>query len=416
MGTVTGRRAGATARQMAERAADALLESAIVVGDRAAWLGPTLSGTNATEEPVDRAGEATLYDGSAGIALACLAVGTAGQREDLVDTAVRAARHALDSTERVPSPGLYDGLAGIGLAALAVGVHADTRMVRSATTILDTVRAHPPDRSDLIGGLAGVALAFVRAAELTGDDRWVAAARGAAQLLVGRADRRPWGWAWPEAGDDPGLCGLAHGAAGPAWALAEVAAACGEPNGFEEAIAGARQYERSWFDPRSNSWPDLRPDAAMGQAPPRPALWCHGSVGIGISRLAIDACRPHPALQGEVAAAMQSAYAAAVDQLDGATLPHGLTVCHGLAGTIDFLVDAHVHDAHGLHLETAGWLAERAFGFMGDDAARWPGGIRGYPGPGLMNGLAGTMAVLCRLSDPHGVPSVGRLAVMRPDQ
>lgn len=414
MGALTRPDAGATARTAAQRAADALLESAVVVRDEATWLAPTPSGPDLAGEPVERSGEAALYDGSAGIALACLAVGTSEQRDDLVEIAVRAARHALASAGRAPSPGLYDGLAGIGLAALAVGLHADARMARSATTILDALRTRLPDRSDLVGGLAGVALAFVRAAELTGHDHWLAAARAAAERLVNRADRRPWGWAWPDDADDPGLCGLAHGAAGPAWVLAEVAAACGEPSRFDDAVAGARQYERSWFDPRTNSWPDLRANTPSGQPRPRPSLWCHGGVGIGVSRLGIDACRPHPALQAEVAAALQSTCAVAVEQVNGAGLHHGLTVCHGLAGTVDFLLDAHLHFGEDAHLDTARWLAQEAMALMGSDVTRWPGGIGGRPGPGLMNGLAGTMAVLCRLAEPRAVPSVGRLAVLRP--
>lgn len=407
---------GGVARRPAERIPDALIESAIVVDGLATWIGPVLEWCDKGLAPVHRTGEATLYDGSAGIAMASWIVGVARDRNDLRELALRAARHAVANVEQVSAPGLYDGLAGIGLAGLLVGRGADsTELTRSAIVILDELRGHLPDRFDIIGGVAGIALGFVRAAELTGDDRWVEAASSAAERLVSLADRRPWGWAWANEAGDPGLCGLAHGAAGAAWALAEVARVCRDPHRFDRAIAGARQFERSWFDPRTNRWPDLRPGSLEGSARkrPRPALWCHGSVGIGVSRLAIDACQPHPALKAEVAAALQSSCAAATDQLESGSLEHGLTVCHGLVGTVDFLLDAHLHLGESVHLRTARWLIEEALALLGDDVESWPGGVLGRPGPGLMNGLAGTMLVLARLADPGSVPSMVRLDIGR---
>jgi lantibiotic modifying enzyme len=394
--------------------ADSLVETAIIVDDQATWLGPAMEWCDSTIELVERTGNITLYDGSAGIALACSAVGKALHHEELLQLSVRAARHAIANADRAQTIGLYDGLSGIGLAALAVGQQMnDVDLTHSAVAVLERISDNLTDQPDLISGLAGVALAFVRAAQLTEQGRWIEVACSASKRLVDCADRRPWGWAWTSDEDDPGLCGLAHGSAGPAWILAEVATVSGQPELYEHAIERARQFERSWFDPRTNSWPDLRPSehTKLEHEPARPAFWCHGSVGIGVSRLAIDACRPHPALKAEVAAALQYSCAAAVDQLRGSSLDHGFTICHGLAGTVDFLLDAYLHFDEATHLETAKWLTDKAVSLLGEDIYSWPGGIQGRPGPGLMNGHAGAMMVLARLAEPNAVPSIVRLSL-----
>src|SRR6185312_2988217 len=106
---------------------------------------------------------------------------------------------------------------------------------------------------DLISGSAGLILALLAAGDAD------AALRHGEHLLA-KADRQAWGWSW-----DAGLCGLAHGAAGAAWALAALAAATGEAR-FAEAAGQARRYERAWFQPGQNNWPDLRPEALAAAA------------------------------------------------------------------------------------------------------------------------------------------------------
>ena len=53
------------------------------------------------------------------------------------------------------------------------------------------------------------------------------------------------------------------------------------------------------------------------------------------------------------------------------------------------------------HLAAARGLAGRALDQLGEDPSTWPSGVPGGGfSPGLMNGLAGTMYVLSRASDP----------------
>ena len=429
----------ARAADAVERIAALLVDSAVVVDDQATWLTPQLIGDlGATAEggevaPINgRTGVACLYDGSAGIGWSLAVVGVHRGRADLTVLAAAALRHGLARAGPDSPPGLYDGAAGVGLAAVAGGVLLGVEeLIAGGVELLRAAGSSSPAGDDLIDGTAGIALACLRGAQLTGDDALFTAAQQQAETLVARAHRRAWGWCWPS-GDEPGLCGLAHGAAGAAWALGEVGGAIGRVVGGDARSASApipgdlagtadrlraardaaRHYERSWFDPRSSTWPDLRGDVAGPDGtPPRPNLWCHGGVGIGLSRLALHAIDPHPALAGEAVAAAAAAGRDAAEHVAAGVLPSGLTVCHGLGGTLALLVTAADHLDAPEHLDTARWLLSCALEHLGTDPAAWPGGLLHEPGPGLMTGLAGTMLVLAGLDDPAALAPITRLSV-----
>ena len=407
--------------------ADALVDTAILVGEQATWLSADLKWSSQEYIPIERTGDPSLYDGSAGIAWACTAVANALGREDLARLATQAINHATAFADRLDSIGLYDGLAGIGLAALFIGDVMDEQKISTAgTRLLKQCAERDVESSDLISGWSGLGLAFVRAAQITNDGYWRRAAEHAGEKLLTHAVRYPWGWSWPQAAGQPGLCGLAHGASGSAWILSEIAALL-ETSRFDDAIAGAIQYERSWFDPTHNNWPDLRTDNtesadedgskridSQSQVVSFPSFWCHGGAGIGLTRLAIYRRRNTASFAGEAAAALQATHTSAMNNLMSYDLPHGVSLCHGLAGQLDLLTEGYCTFGEAEHLHVSRGLATQALALLGDEVTRWPGGIRGIPSPGLMNGLAGTLQVLTRLLYPDRVPSPGLLTV-KPD-
>lgn len=400
MGTLTA--TDARLRESAGRAADVLLENAITAGGRSTWLGVALDAFRDGADVVYRTGDATFYDGTAGIAMAGWKVAAALEREDLAEAALGAARHAVSARGRLGGTGLFDGLAGVGLVALEIGDGAGDRRLRcEGLDILGQVAETAPSDIDLINGSAGLVLALLCAARATGSDRWRSAAIRHGEHLLAAANRRPWGWSWTlPAFEGLDLCGLAHGAAGIAWALGSLVAATGDDR-FQEAVDGARRYERTWFQPVENSWPDLRPETSPPGVPlVCPALWCHGATGIGLSRLALFGLTKHPSLAAEAASAMQAATNAASQALRGSST-EGLTICHGLGGTLLLLLAAHHVLGETEHLAAARWLACHALDRLGEDPSTWPSGIPGGGfSPGLMTGLAGTMYVLARVADP----------------
>lgn len=412
MGTLTGADPAAL-RAAVDGAADLVVETAITANGRSTWLvagaGPADGGD------VQRSADASLYDGTAGIALAGWAVATALGRDDLATAALGAARHAVSAADRLRGPGLFDGRAGAGHAALEVGDAAgDADLRERGLALLRDAAGAPPGGSDVISGGAGLVLALLAAARRTGSRRLLRGAVRHGEALLAAADRHPWGWAWrvPGIGDD-GLCGLAHGAAGVAWALGELATATGDER-FLGAVDGARRYERSWYDPARSNWPDLRPDADdPSEAVPFPAFWCHGAAGIGLTRLALFDLLGHAPLAGEAAAALQASATAATRSLRASAVG-SLTICHGLGGTILLLLAARGVLGDDEHLDAARWVAARSLDHLGDDPAGWPGGLPGGGfRPGLMTGLAGTMYVLARASDPEAVTPLAVLGDAR---
>lgn len=401
MGTLTAAIDVTRLRESAARAADVLVETAIVAGATSTWLGVVPEPVGERGNVIYRTGDATLYDGTAGIAMAAWTVAVALERDDLAVAALGAARHAVSARGGLRGPGLFDGLAGIGLAALEVGHHSgDKRLHADGLEILGEVAAASPLEVDLISGSAGIVLALLRAARCAGSERWQVAAIKFGDHLLATANRHAWGWGWPLASfDGRELCGLAHGAAGIAWALGSLEKATGEAR-FLEAVDGARRYERSWFQRVENSWPDLRARADDPRVPlVCPALWCHGATGIGLSRLALFSLTWHPSLAAEATSALQSTTNAASQALRGYPT-EGLTICHGLGGTLLLLIAAHQALEEASHLDAARWLANRALDWLGEDPWKWPSGVpnAGFS-PGLMTGLAGAMYMLSRLAE-----------------
>ncbi len=75
MGTLTAPDI-ARLRESAGRAADVLVENAVVADGQATWLSITLHSSGGGAGVVYRTGDATLYDGTAGIAMATWSVAT----------------------------------------------------------------------------------------------------------------------------------------------------------------------------------------------------------------------------------------------------------------------------------------------------------------------------------------------------
>ena len=203
------------------------------------------------------------------------------------------------------------------------------------------------------------------------------------------------GLGWPGIGPRP-LTGLSHGAAGIAWALAELAAATGREC-YREACRGALAYERSLFSAAEGNWPDLRAGAGEGPRSGFSYGWCHGAPGIGLARLACLPLLDDPELPGEIDAAL------------AATWRHGFgnnhSLCHGDLGNLDILLEA------GRRLgrpDLLAGVARAASGVLrGIEEAGWLTGAPLAPEiPGLMTGLAGIGYQLLRLAAPDEVPSV----------
>jgi lantibiotic modifying enzyme len=258
-------------------------------------------------------------------------------------------------------------------------------------------------------GSAGSIIGLLELAATFDDPRLVDDALVAGNALIERATvtRHGWSWATPGRRYPRHLCGISHGAAGIGWALIELFAATGDDR-FRTGATGAFDYERSWLDPRSGTWPDLRIGGQRRSAPraiasPAAGTWCHGEAGIALTRLRAMALLGQGAHGHDAEVALE-----ATRKHLAAALPYeieDLSLCHGAAGAADVLLCAA--DALGERWSAAADLAtdlgraalERDAG-MGDD---WPWGA-GEATPGLFLGLSGIAWLFLRLYD-RGIPS-----------
>lgn len=342
-----------------------------------------------------------LYEGGAGIALFLAYLARVTDRADLrglARAAYQGVRRHLDATAWSGNIGAWTGEPGLLYAAMHLAALWDDRSLLPdlPRAMRRLRRAVKQERGfDLTSGASGAILVLLRlhAREPTAGALCVARACG--DHLLRNAIVTEHGLAWPAATPTP-LLGLAHGNAGHAWALAELAAATGEPR-YAEAARNALAHERAHFDAATGNWPDLRHEAGE-DGPSYMWGWCHGAPGVAIARLRMRRALPDASMDAEIDAALASTH----------TNGFGAAgcLCHGDLGNIEpFLLMA----------ESTGSPAWRAIAarqverFL--ESVRRTGDWRcsslpGIDSPGLMTGLAGAGYALLRFAAPDRVPSL----------
>ncbi len=258
------------------------------------------------------------------------------------------------------------------------------------------------DHLDLTRGSAGCIGGLISLYRCSPSARTLEAAVRCGDRLLSQSRTMERGIAW--ASRIPSLnplTGFAHGTAGIAWALGELAELSGEAR-FRTAERAAVAYERSLFSAQAKNWPDLRDMGALGLAGHGDhanfiAAWCHGAPGIGLARLLSLGRLDEAETRVEIEAALET------------TLARGFgdnhSLCHGDLGNLETLLQA------GERLADPRWSAESGrIAAATLESIRRNGWICGVPSgvetPGLMTGLAGIGYGLLRLAEPRRTPSV----------
>ncbi len=404
----------ATARSylaVADAIGCALVRDAIWSGDRCNWLGWSLvPDATGTFVPVVRALTPELYGGVTGIALFLArlqAVTGDPQQARTLRGALRQVEVAIMALHPKPS-GLYSGVLGTAWALIQIGqaLEDEDTVDRGLARMEEASReAEPPGLFDLLNGTAGHALGLVAAAVAYDRDDLMAAAIAAAERLVAAGRWTNAGLSWPSSPDHGDLLGLSHGTSGAALALFEVAAAAGRADLREAARAGLR-YERRHFDPQRQAWPDFRamPGAATGQ-PSFPFAWCHGGIGIGLSRLRIREVEPDDPL---LASEIDCALAAGTRRLGaGLARTEDFSLCHGTTGLGELLIETATRIGRPEALDGARRIGDQGIAWFHAHRTPWRCGVAGAgETPSLMLGTAGIGLHYMRLDDPASAPSV----------
>jgi lantibiotic modifying enzyme len=361
--------------------------------------------------PVQRALGPQLGDGSAGVALFLAQLAAATDDRDARRTALGAIGQALARAADAPPGGLYAGRLGIAYAAARCGLLLDEEhLVQRAGRLARGRLAGAGAGFDLMTGSAGAIAGWLELARLLDDERLLGRARLLAGELAGGARRGREGWSWPAPRERRmhGLCGMAHGASGVAWALLELHAADGASR-HRDVAERALRYERHWFDPRQADWPDLRGierrERRGAFRTPFVTSWSHGAPGIALARLRASSILGDERLRTEAMTALATTAAHVERELlvPGADF----TLAHGLAGCADVLLCcAELQPAGAALAQRAGEIA----------ASRHAASLDGWPcgtpaaglAPGLLGGHAGIGLFYLRLHD-RAVPSPLRI-------
>ena len=402
-----------------------IVNQALWQGEQCTWEVQTLD--QATGGPSPEIAGGGLYQGSGGIALFLAELyGVTGDGV-MAKTAQGGLRHALHAAEDLPAASFSFHGGRVGAAYLATRMAEllnEPRYVQEAEQVLRPLvgNAAKDHGLDVIGGAAGAipALLWLRSRledrKLSEDLLQTTIDLG--NRLIEAARREPEGWSWSTVGPAATrhVAGLAHGAAGGALALLELAQATGQGR-FRFAAEMAFLYERRLFDAEQSNWPDLRhqemnliyysadrdslrrDDVADSLPPYRPRFmtaWCHGSPGIGLARLRAYELTGQEVYRQEAEAALRSTLKS-LEILDG----QGFSQCHGVAGNCELpLYGAEVLARPDLR-HVALRSAEMGVRTYGDGQRPWPcGTIEQVPDPSLLLGHAGIGLFYLRLASP----------------
>lgn len=395
---------------------EALLEAATEIGDRlievrvsdaqeANWVGVV---ERASDRFVFGPLGYSLYSGAAGIALflAFLAEKTGDRRyERVARRAFVGVRRELLGRAATAEIGAYSGTSSMLYAAFHLArLWGDSSLLHRCLRVLPSLQAQvAADRKlDVVNGAAGCIPVLLLLHRHGVSDQALEVARCAGDHLLAHSIRTPQGTGWGRrARGKPPLLGFAHGAAGIAWTLLELAAETGDQRYWDTAQS-AVAFGRAHWDPRRGYWADpgespRSHDGPSQQSAPRSA-WCHGAPGIGMARILSTGCGGDYEMLGEIDAALRSTAAL------GFSKSHCL--CHGDLGNIELFHLA----AERLNRPALRDQALRLVHAVLVDArreGRWRcGGPPTVEMPGLMMGLAGIGYGLLRAGWPERHPPI----------
>jgi serine/threonine protein kinase len=307
------------------------------------------------------------------------------------DLAVRGARWLAQSQE-LPGArisGLYAGEAGVGAALLLAGLLAeDSDMITAAYECERRLRSYPFHALDLYHGTAGRLRFLVMLWLLDQDSDVLAEAQRCAEHLHETSITTPDGrsaWSAPDFSGGVTVASYAHGVSGIADALLDLYEISAETQHLSLAASAAQ-----WVT--DHSVPSLSDGTGRdwGNGGAFSGLWCYGASGVGLLYLHLYR------LGVDDTAADLAHLAAKSAALAGRHAQPGL--CHGLSGSIEYLLDVYRH-THEPELLARTWELQR---LLQSYQHRTPSGL-GYPvtrlGTGdtsYMLGDAGVMGTLIR--------------------
>jgi type 2 lantibiotic biosynthesis protein LanM len=377
----------------AARIGDRICDLAIMDGEQATWLVPSVADK---KRLVTTVAGFDLYGGLPGIALFLGHLGsvTGDGRYGRVAAAAMAEAVALykAADSEALSLGAYDGAGGFALALVHLARPLDRpQWIEEALAILRKAarRAVRVSQVDIISGQAGLLAAALAVHRHTDN---AALIRGMAPLAkklhrLGMTAPKHGKVTLPAQAD----VGVAHGRAGIGFALSRWASASGENSCGETA----GRLIRSDVEAIEKPAPEKSAyDQAQGHNEPRLG-WCRGVLGIAL--LALQGKNVHIGLG-------TAWFEDIADDIIANGTDGPLCLCHGALGQLEFLAAMAERGMLRDPQAAAAWRRQLLARLAGGDWVADEG--HRLESPGLMLGLAGTGYSLLRAARSQSIPSV----------
>jgi lantibiotic modifying enzyme len=261
-----------------------------------------------------------------------------------------------------------------------------------------SVMAIKDKQLDIVGGSAGAILSLLSYFKQSGEKQALnIACQFAENLITHFQPKGKIGWKTDEGKI---LTGFAHGNAGIAYALIQLGEFC-ENTRFVGCGITAMKYESDQYMPEIDNWPDKRLSDENDQKKQAMTAWCHGIIGIGISRLGLKSTSILTLtdfFDNDIRRALSHLLRHSFINNDG--------LCHGNFGNFELLALAKEYGMLNVEeAQQANALITERIRFISKNGLENIG-LTGFTPCSLMNGWAGIGYQLLRFAQPVKTPSI----------
>ncbi|MGB3463745.1 MAG: lanthionine synthetase LanC family protein [Cyclobacteriaceae bacterium] len=336
------------------RIADRLLDMAKPTDNGVCWESLTFNNGETTWA----VGE-SIYSGTGGIAYFMMELYIVTKEEQYLDIAKKAIDELwhVHETRDTDYYAFFTGRHGLSYVFLKYHeITGDQSMIDKAVAIsLASEAALKTGNSidDLINGYAGTIVGLLYVHEYTKDDRIIPVIEKYTEKLISKASFGSQGVYWDRASTQSrGLCGFSHGTAGIGYAFLQLGYYFDNP-AFYFIAEMAFAYENQYFNSEDKNWPDFRKgfydektfeefkkeykdgNKEFFVSSGSMRAWCHGSPGIGLSRVTAVKLIGDKYLD-DLKNAVESTLGSVKMQSEFLSY----TLCHGVGGNSMLLMEA----------------------------------------------------------------------------
>lgn len=251
---------------------------------------------------------------------------------------------------------------------------------------------------DIIGGSAGAILALISYFKISGEAQALSIANKFAENLL-RHFQTTGQIGWQTDGSNV-LAGFAHGNAGIAYALMQLGSVS-DKSKFVDCAITALKFESGLYNSEIGNWPDRRFDTEQEQKGQAMTAWCHGAVGIGMSRLGLKSN-----LKDTLPDFFERDIKRSIAHLSNRSIINNDGLCHGNFGNFELFCLAKQHGMLNIEeTKHANALITERIHFISKNGLRKMS-LKGFASCSLMNGWAGIGLQLLRFSQPANTSSI----------